>query len=220
MISSLAPELLCLRPPPKAPYQSTRRQLTFLPASHIPHWSQTPAVTCTLALTSTSLLPSTKFKASAFIPYPGLILTVRNYTFFGAQCRACNLAPSSFGPPLPVLPVDFANVLLAKLCSCGTSADRPLRAGASSAKRLTVQSILLSARASPARRCTAFAMYGHPLGNNIKFHPPLGWNPSDSDLAGHENLFVRFPQTLYLLELYINPIKSKDFNLLIFRRFI
>ena len=69
---------------------------------------------------------------------------------------------------------------------CGTSADQPLRARASSARRLTVRSILPNARASPAERCTAFAMCGHPLGNNIKFHPPYRWNPSDSDLAGHE----------------------------------
>ena len=55
--------------------------------------------------------------------YAALILPDHNYTFFGAQYRACNLAPSSFGLPLPVLPVDFANELLAKLCSCGTSAD-------------------------------------------------------------------------------------------------
>ncbi len=116
-----------------------------------------------------------------------LNLLDHNYTFFGAQYRACNLAPSSFGPPLPVLPVDFANELLAKLCSCETSADRLLRAGASSAKRLTVRSILPSARASPAKGCIVFTMCSHPLGNDIKFHPPLGWNPSDSDLAGHEN---------------------------------
>jgi hypothetical protein len=43
---------------------------------------------------------------------------------------------------------------------------------------LTVQSILLSARASPAMRCMAFAMCGHPLGNNIKFHPPFGRIPA------------------------------------------
>jgi hypothetical protein len=55
--------------------------------------------------------------------YAALILTDHDYTFFGTQYRACNLAPSSFGPPLPVLPVDFANELLARLCSCGTSAD-------------------------------------------------------------------------------------------------
>jgi hypothetical protein len=87
-----------------------------------------------------------------------------NYTFFGAQYRACNLAPSSFGLPLPNLPVDFANELLAKLYSCGIFADQLLTAGASSAKRLTAQSILLSARASPAKRCIAGCYVQSPTG--------------------------------------------------------
>ena len=87
-------------------------------------WSQTPVVTCTLAIAHTSLLPSDTLKCVGFrSDYAVLILTDHNYTFFGAQYRACNLAPSSFGLPLPVLPVDFANELLAKLYSCGTSAD-------------------------------------------------------------------------------------------------
>lgn len=116
------------------------------------------------------LPPNSKCRLSSQIP--GLIFIGYNYTFFGALYRACNLAPSSVGPPLPVLPVDFAYELLAKLCSCGTYADRLPGAGASSAKRLTVQSIFLCARASPAKRCMASAMCTHPLGNNIKFHPP------------------------------------------------
>ena len=87
-------------------------------------WSQTPVVTCTLAIAHTSLLPSDTLKCVGFrSDYAVLILTDHNYTFFGAQYRACNLATSSFGLPLPVLPVDFTNELLAKLCSCGTSAD-------------------------------------------------------------------------------------------------
>ncbi|CAB1080752.1 hypothetical protein D1AOALGA4SA_8428 [Olavius algarvensis Delta 1 endosymbiont] len=61
--------------------------------------------------------------AVGFLPYKRDYPNDHNYTFFGAQYTACNLAPSSFGLPLPVLPVDFANELLAKLCSCGTSAD-------------------------------------------------------------------------------------------------
>ena len=153
-------------------------------------WSQTPVVTWTLAIAHSGLLPSTKYKASAFIPFPGLIQLVHNYTFFGAQYRACSLAPLSFGPPLPVLPVSFANELLAKLCSCGTSADRLLKARASSAGRLIVLSVLLIARASPAKRYISFDMCGHPLGNTIKFHPPHWWTPSDSDLAGHEHWVV------------------------------
>ena len=35
-------------------------------------WSQTPVVTFTLATAHTSLLPSAKFKASAFIPSSGI----------------------------------------------------------------------------------------------------------------------------------------------------
>jgi hypothetical protein len=42
--------------------------------------------------------------------YAALMLTDHNYTFFGAQYRACNLTPSSFGLPLPVLPEDFAKL--------------------------------------------------------------------------------------------------------------
>jgi hypothetical protein len=100
-----------------------------------------------------SLQPSVSFQCVGFLRSWRIIPWDHNYTFFGAQYRACNLAPSSFELPLPVLPVDFSNELLAKLCSCGTFADRLLRAQASSAVSLNVQSILLSARDSPARRC-------------------------------------------------------------------
>lgn len=86
-------------------------------------WSQTPVVTCILAIAHTSLLPSAQFTVSAFISILRLIQSDHDYTFFGAQYRACYLAPSSSGLPSPGLPVDFANELLAKLCSCGTSAD-------------------------------------------------------------------------------------------------
>ena len=57
-----------------------------------------------------------------------LILTVRNYTFFGALYRACTLAPSGFRLPLPGLPADFATEPAATLCSGGTlvSGDHPL----------------------------------------------------------------------------------------------
>ena len=50
-----------------------------------------------------------------------IILSDRNYTFFGAQYRPCTLDPSGFGPPLPVLPSDFTTELSAKLYSGGTS---------------------------------------------------------------------------------------------------
>ena len=85
---------------------------------------QTPVVTRTLAISHPGLLPSAALQSVGFHPELAEFIPMdHNYTFFGAQYRACNLAPSSFGLPLPVLPVDFANELLAKLCSCGTSAD-------------------------------------------------------------------------------------------------
>jgi hypothetical protein len=115
-----------------------------------------------------------------------------NYTFFGAQYRACNLAPSSFRLPLPVLPVDFANELLAKLYSCGIFANRLLKSGASSVKRLTARSILLSARASPAKRCIAGAMCNHPLDNNIEFHLPFSRVPTIRTLLGTRICLVIF----------------------------
>jgi len=80
--------------------------------------------------------------------------------------------------------------LLAELCSCGTSAVRLLRAAASSAKRLTLLPILLSARASPAKRCTAFAMCGHPLGNNIEFHLPFRSVPTNKDRSCEERTTI------------------------------
>jgi len=83
-------------------------------------WPQTPVVTRTLAVTLASLLPSLGIDRVGFSPANGINLTDHNYTFFGAQYRACNLAPPSFRPPSPVLPVDFANELSAILCSCGT----------------------------------------------------------------------------------------------------
>jgi hypothetical protein len=42
-----------------------------------------------------------------------------NYTFFGAQYRACTLDPSSFALPLPGLHVDFTTELAASLYSGG-----------------------------------------------------------------------------------------------------
>ena len=53
-----------------------------------------------------------------------------------------------------------------------------LSAGASSGMRFTACSILPNARASPGEGCIAFAMCAHPLGNNIKFHPPLSGIPA------------------------------------------
>ena len=61
--------------------------------------------------------------------YAELILTGRNYTFFGAQYTACTLAPSGSRLPSPGLPADFATELAATLCSGGNFAacgDHPL----------------------------------------------------------------------------------------------
>ncbi len=91
-------------------------------------WSKTPVVTRILALTHPGLLPSACCKASAFIPHSGIILMDHNYTFFGAQYRACTLVPSSFVLPLPGLHVDFSTDLVANRWSGGTFAvrDHPL----------------------------------------------------------------------------------------------
>ncbi|MCD6274044.1 MAG: hypothetical protein J7K30_14665, partial [Deltaproteobacteria bacterium] len=81
-------------------------------------WSKTPVVSCILAITHSGLLPSAHCKASAFSAKGGLS-NVHNYTFFGAQYRACILDSSGFGLPFqsPVLalPADFTTNLLAKL---------------------------------------------------------------------------------------------------------
>ena len=95
-------------------------QFPSYPFENMP-WSKTPVVTPRLAIAPVSLLPSVTLECVGFPPgIAGFILMDHNYTFFGAQYRACNLVPSSFRPPSPVLPVDFTNELPAKLCSCGT----------------------------------------------------------------------------------------------------
>ena len=82
-------------------------QFPSYPFEHMP-WSKTPVVTRMLAKSPTGLLPSAKSSASAFLTLIArVILSDHNYTFFGAQYRACALDPSGFGPPLPVLPSDF-----------------------------------------------------------------------------------------------------------------
>ena len=49
-------------------------------------------------------------------------------------------------------------------------------------------------------------MCSHPLGNNIKFHPPAWWNPSDSDLAGHEDKNGREA----ILKVHLENIQYED----------
>lgn len=95
-------------------------QFPSYPFENMP-WSKTQVVTHRLAITPVGLLPSVTLECVGFHPaIAGFILMDHNYTFFGAQYRACNLVPSSFRLPSPELPVDFTNELPAKLCSCGT----------------------------------------------------------------------------------------------------
>jgi hypothetical protein len=81
------------------------------PFEYMP-WSQTPVVSRLLALTHSGLLPSAACRASAFFPIRGNYPQDHNYTFFGAQYRACTLG---FGLPSPGLPVDFTTDLPARL---------------------------------------------------------------------------------------------------------
>jgi hypothetical protein len=91
--------------------------------------------------------------------------------------------------PLPDLPVDFANELLAKLCSCGTFADRLLRAGASPAKRLRAQIHSPRRQGKPCREVHSLtAMCNHPLDNNIEFHLPFSRIPTIRTLLGARNV--------------------------------
>ena len=93
-------------------------------------WSQTPAVTSTLAMAHQGLLPSACSTASAFSCFHRIIHCPRLYRFRGSICpeemplgyTAWILAPSSFVLRLPGLHVDFATELVANLCSDGTFA--------------------------------------------------------------------------------------------------
>ncbi len=92
-------------------------QFPSYPFEHMP-WSQTPVVTCILAKSLTGLLPSAKSNASTFLTLIAqVILSDHNYTFFGAQYRACALDSSGSRLPLPGLPAEFTTELLAKLYS-------------------------------------------------------------------------------------------------------
>ena len=85
------------------------------PFEYMP-WSKTPVVSQSLAIAQPGLLPSAACRASAFSCNAGLS-NDHNYTFFGAQYRACTLDPSSSVLPLPGLHVDFTTDLVANLCS-------------------------------------------------------------------------------------------------------
>ncbi len=92
-------------------------QFPSYPFEHMP-WSKTPVVTCILAKSLTGLLPSAKSNASTFLTLNArFILSDHDYTFFGAQYRACTLVSSGSRLPLPGLPAEFPTELPARLCS-------------------------------------------------------------------------------------------------------
>ena len=96
-------------------------QFPSYPFEHMP-WSKTPVVTRMLAKSPTGFLPSAKSSASAFLTLIArVILADHNYTFFGAQYRACTLDSSGSRLPLPGLPAEFTTELPAKLYSGRTS---------------------------------------------------------------------------------------------------
>jgi hypothetical protein len=82
--------------------------------------SQTPVVSCTLALAHPGLLPSGHCTPSAFPRYRlRLILWTTTLHISGLYHTACVLVPSSFVRPLLGVHVEFTTDLLAKLWSGG-----------------------------------------------------------------------------------------------------
>jgi hypothetical protein len=121
--------LFALRYPPPIPCAFSGRE-TFgspkfpsYPRGCMP-WSLIPVVSLLLAIAQQGLLPSVRYKTSAFsdlrmsrLPdYP----QDHDYTYFGAQYRACILAFPGFRLPLRVLPAGSATDLMANLWSGGT----------------------------------------------------------------------------------------------------
>ena len=134
-------------------------------------WSQTPVVTCTLAKTRPGLLSSAACKASTFIPNCRDLshgTTIIHLSGLNTE-PAISLRPAS-DPRYRFCPWTSLMSCWLNFAHVGLQQTQQLSAGASSA--------LPNARASPAERCIAFAMCCHPLGNNIKFHPPLGGIPA------------------------------------------
>ncbi len=78
-------------------------------------WSKTPVVPLMLAITYAGLLPSDRLTPSAFSQKKRDYPNDHNYTFFGAQYKACILDPSSFGLSSRSLPADFTTDLVANL---------------------------------------------------------------------------------------------------------
>src|SRR5262249_50565450 len=83
--------------------------------------SQTPVVSCTLALAHPGLLPSGHCTPSAFPRYSlRLILWTTTLHISGLYHAACVLVPSSFVRPLLGVHVEFTPDLLAGLWSGGS----------------------------------------------------------------------------------------------------
>jgi hypothetical protein len=83
--------------------------------------SQTPVVSCSLALSLPGLLPSAACTASAFPRFPcEFILLSTTIHISGLNSAACFLVPPSSVLPLPGLHVGFPTGLLARLWPGGT----------------------------------------------------------------------------------------------------
>ena len=122
-------------------------------------WSKTPVVTCILAITHTSLLPSDTLQRVGFhFAKRNLSLRTTTIHFSGLNTEpVTSLHPASdsrlrFCPWTSLMScwLNFTHVGLPQIL--------PLSAGASSAMRFTARSILPNARASPAERCIVFSL--------------------------------------------------------------
>jgi hypothetical protein len=160
--------LFTLRYPPMVPCfckeTSGSPQFPSYPFENMP-WSQTPVVTCTLAITHTSLLPSDTIQRVGFrSAMRRLSLRTTIIHFSGLNTEPANsLHPASdsrhrFCPWTSLMScwLNFTHVGLPQIL--------PLSAGASSAMRFTARSILPNARASPAERCIVLHYVRSPTG--------------------------------------------------------
>ncbi len=101
----------------RIPYKETVGSPKFpsYPHEYMP-WSQTPVVSRILAIAHPGLLLSdTMHRVSFHLKPSEAYPNDHNYTYFGAQYRACILAFPGFRLPLPGLPADSATDLLATL---------------------------------------------------------------------------------------------------------
>ena len=129
-------------------------------------------------------------KTSAFSCNCRIITIDHNYTFFGAQYRACNLVPSTFRLPSPGLPVDFTTDLLAILWSGGNSAVRTAQCQSKLYKETYYYRPFSQALRQPCKWADDFsrAVTHWVTLSNFKDHTSS--HPNDSDLAWHEERFV------------------------------